>query len=241
MKALAELPFLVLADCGITCAETVGQSLKDKYLGSSRWMEYYLLHNWDITLQMDPICLNHYACNAKVYKDLYGFAQEIHSYSRKKEICRWAKNFSPGQIWFCCLIEFCFKDLQSKGIIPGGRFAGKYEIIHNTADFVKLAQNPGSFEVVLNEGDSPIEKISPYSALMVTAARISTQNILYVRNDRKPSGYLKYLRALRADANYARTPGMQQQHLSVDGEKLEFIRPGRRKHTRKLEGKGFVK
>lgn len=240
VKALADLPFLVLHESGIVCTKAVGQKLEEYYLGLSQWMEFYLLHNNDVFLEMNPICKNHYTHRAVAHKSLYAFIQEVYTKAGKNEFCRWAKSFSPGQIWFCCLIEWCFESLQDKGIIPGGKLTGKIESAGNTTAFVQLAREPGKLKMVY-QGDNPVEKISPYAALMETALKLSEQNVLYAnKKARKKSSYVEFLRSLSRDANYCKNnPEMKREILSTDRKKLDVVEQGqqvKRTRSRKTAG-----
>lgn len=264
VKALADLPSLVLQECeqenGVVCTKVVGKKLKEYYLYLSQWMKYYLLHNNDVLLEMNPVCRKQYKHRAIAYKSLYHFIQEV--YASDDEICRWTKSFSPGQIWFCCLIEWCFEDLQDKGIIPGGKLTGKIESAGNTTAFVQLARKPGKLKMIFHEDrrrsskrgennastetlarDNPIELISPYAALIGTALKLSKQYGYYVKKPRNRSAYAKYLSALSGDANHSKNnSGMKREFLSADGETLDSIEQGHQLKTtrsRKNKGKGF--
>ncbi|MBW4639771.1 MAG: hypothetical protein KME05_16355 [Gloeocapsa sp. UFS-A4-WI-NPMV-4B04] len=221
VKALAELPFLVLQDCGVVCSEAVDQNLKKNYLGLSQWLEFHLLHNVDILLEMNPIYYKHYADKAAVLRDLYGLVQDI--YASKNELCRWAKAFSPAQLLFCCMIQFCFKDLQEKNLLPGGRNVEKTEYTQNIFQFVRAVSNhPGQLEIFI-PGNKPVFQIPPYHALLITALKLSKQNIYYVKKRRKSSSYQKYLQSLSKSAYYTKNNlQMQQQRLSPDGENLVY-------------------
>lgn len=243
VKAFAELPFLVLQDCGIACTEAVAKTLKRSYLGSSKWLEFYLLHNVDVLLEIRHERYEKYARIAEYFRELYGLIQEI--YADKNEQCQWAKAFSPAQLLFCCMIKHCFEDLQDKNLLPGGSNMGKTQSTQENIDLINaLIDRPGKLEIFI-PGDEPVVSIFPFHAIGAAALKLSQQNIYYVQKRRNPSCYQKYLRIFRkGEYETQANPRAQKQHLSSDQKTLDFPQRYQRirsASSRKTEKNGFVK
>lgn len=243
VKAFAELPFMVLQDCGITCTEAIAQKLKESYLGIFKWLEFYLLHNVDIVLEINHVRYQKYARRAEYFRALYGLIQEI--YADKNELCGWAKAFSPAQLLFCCMIQSCFEDLKDKNLLPGGSNLGKTKCTQGNIDLINtLIARPGQLKIFFF-GDEPVVSIYPYRALMITTFLLSQQNIYYVKKRRNPSCYTEYLRIFRKGEYYAKDNSqVQKQRLSSNGETLDFsqrYQQVKSARSRKTEKNGFVK
>ncbi len=243
VKAFAELPFLVLQDCGITCTEAVAQKLKESYLVTSKWLEFYLLHNADVLLEISRVRYQEHDRRARYFQDLYCLIQEI--YARRNEQCQWAKAFSPAQLLFCCMIQSCFEDLKDKNLLPGGSNIGKTKRTQGNIDFINALINRPEKLKVFFPGDEPVARVYPYIALRITTLKLSQQNKYYVQGHRNPSWYKKYLRTFRSGEYYAKDNSrVQRQRLSSDQKTLDFPQRYQRvrsANSRKTEKNGFVK
>lgn len=221
VQSIPELPRLILSDCGMVCAKEVDEALYAEYLGFSQWMEFLLLHNPDALLQMNFICREYYGLQAEVWSTLYRLILDI--WSQKKSFCQWARAFSPSQLWFCCLIEFCFENLKLKRVLPGGDFESIPESNVKDRAMVKRMQSPGDFHI-----DMPQEisrgLVSPYTAVGGTADRLARENIFYIKAKRKPSPYQQFLKAFLKSSNFIRkTKGYTSQVVSSDRQRLIFV------------------
>jgi hypothetical protein len=203
VQTIPELPRLVLSDCGIGCTEKVDKELYVEYLDFRQWMEFFLLHNSDALLEMSSICREYYGIKAEVWSSLYRLIQDI--WSKNHSFCQWAKAFSPSQLWFCCLIEFCFNNLQNQQILPGREFESIPEYNEEDRAMVRKMQSPkdGNFHIDMPEQISK-GLVSPYIALLLTADRLAQENIFYAKAKRKPSPYQQFTKAFLKSSNFTR-------------------------------------
>lgn len=221
VQTIPELPRLILSDWGMGCTKEVNEALYAEYLGFSQWMEFLLLHNPDALFQMNFICREYYGPQAEVWSTLYRLILDI--WNQKHYFCQWVKAFSPSQLWFCCLIQFCFDNLQLKQVLPGYDFESIPESNKKDRTMVKKMQSPEDFNI-----DMPEEickgLVSPYTALMGTANRLAAKNIFYIKAKRKPSPYQQFAKAFLKSSNFIRkTKGFRSQVLSSDRQRLVFV------------------
>lgn len=221
IQTISELPRLILSDCGIGCTEEVDKELYEEYLDFRQWMEFLLLHNSDALFEMSSICREYYGIKAEVWSSLYRLIQDI--WIKKDSFCQWVKAFSPSQLWFCCLIQFCFNNLQLKQILPGLDFESIPESNKKDRTMVRMMQSPGDFHI-----DMPEEickgLVSPYIALMGTADRLAQKNIFYVKAKRTPSPYQQFTKAFLKHSNFTcKTKRFTTRILSSDRQQLVSV------------------
>src|SRR3569832_345503 len=73
VKALAELPKLILHDCGIACSKEVLRVLDEEYADLSKFMEFHLLRHGDAILTMNSQTLESLSTFAETFFSLVVF------------------------------------------------------------------------------------------------------------------------------------------------------------------------
>ncbi len=221
IKALAELPRLILHDCGIGCSKEVLQILDDEYSTLSKYMEFLFLRNTDAILTMNSSDLEAHTTRADTSKAFEELSKDI--WRRKEDFCQWAKIFSISELWFCGEIETCFEGLQKRELLPGGQQETKEESTKRDRNMIKILKQPGTSKLIYPK-DAPEVSLSPYHAVLYTADKLAQQNVFYVNRQRNPSAYQKFLRCFSKHSNYIRKSSDQVRvRVSPDGQRLVAV------------------
>lgn len=218
IRALAELPRLILHDCGIGCSKEVLQVLDDEYSILSKYMEFHLLRNTDAILTMNSRVLESHATRADTSNAFEELSKDI--WRRKEYFCQWVKAFSISELWFCGEIETCFEGLRGMKLLPGRQQETKEESTKKDRNMIKILENPGTSKLIYPK-DAPEVSLSPYHAVLYTADKLAQQNIYYVKRERNPSAYQKFLRCFKKHSNYVRkSSDLVRARVSPDGQRL---------------------
>jgi hypothetical protein len=218
IKALAELPRLILHDCGIGCSKEVLQILDDNYSTLSKYMEFLFLRNTDAILTMNSRDLEAHTTRADTSKAFEELSKDI--WRRKEDFCQWAKSFSISELWFCGEIETCFVALQGMELLPGGKQESKEESTKKDRNMIKILEKPGTSKLIYPK-DVPEASLSPYHAVLYTADKLAQQNVYYVKRKRNPSAYQKFLRCFKKHSNHVRkSSNLVRVRVSPDGQTL---------------------
>jgi hypothetical protein len=220
IKALAELPRLILHDCGIACSKEVIQVLDEEYSDLSKLMEFHFLRHGDAILAMKSQNFASLSSRADTSNSLEELGKDI--WKRKEHFCQWTKAFSVSELWFCCEIETCFEGLREMGLLPGGKGETKAVAADKERDMIKILEKPETLRLIYPE-NAQVISLSPYHALLFTADKIAQQNVFYVKKKRNPTPYQQFIRNFRKHTNYVRkTKELARVKLSPDGQRLIF-------------------
>lgn len=224
VKALAELPRLILHDCGIGCSKTVLSILDEEYSDLSKLMEFHLLRHGDAILRINSNALESLSTRADVSNSIEELIKDI--WQRKEVFCQWVKSFSISELWFCCEIETCFEGLKGRGFlpreIPNGKQETKVEAAEKERGMLKILENPGSLKIVYPENAHELF-LNPYHALIYSADKLAQQNVFYAKKRRKVSPYQRFLQSFRKHTNYVRkSEKLTRLRLSPDSSHLIF-------------------
>ena len=222
IRALAELPRLILHDCGIGCSKEILEVLDDNYEILSRHMEFLFLRNTDTILTMSSRDLETHTTRADTSNAFEELSKDI--WRRKEDFCQWAKAFSISELWFCGEIETCFVGLQGMGLLPGGKQETKEESTKKDRNMIEVLKKPGTSKLIYPK-DVPEVSLSPYHAVLYTADKLAQQNIFYIKSQRKPSAYKKFLQCFLKHSNYLRKNSHRiRVRVSADGQRLVTAR-----------------
>ncbi|HEY9673823.1 MAG TPA: hypothetical protein V6D11_20450 [Waterburya sp.] len=218
IKALSELPRLILHDCGIGCSKEVLQILDDDYSTLSKYMEFLFFNNTDAIVKMNSSALKTHTTRADTSNAFEGLSKDI--WRRKEDFCQWAKAFSISELWFCGEIETCFVGLQKMELLPGGQQETKEVSTKEDRNMIEILKKPGTSKLIYPK-HAPEVSLSPYHAVLYTADKLAQQNVFYVKSQRNPSAYKKFLQCFLKHSNYLRKNNDRVRvRVSPDGQRL---------------------
>jgi hypothetical protein len=244
VKALAELPSLVLQyfrEKGIkTNISTVNQrrvckKFQTTYQIISQWLEFLLLHNQEILLELRSTSKKYLERIAKRSASLYRLIQEIWSRAvvQQDDSCQWVLHYdSPAQLLFDVEACWCVADMLCTMKSGYENTAISKEQYYTDVRSIKeaLLKNSNSFTLQI-VGDKAIETISPDSAIHLTVAQVRRQG-----SSRVPEKYQRYLDAWNSEASYRqRTKELKHIYMNAKGELVtgEQGKQVKRKRNRK--------
>lgn len=227
VKALAELPSLVLRylrEKGIKIKlstfkqRRVCKKLQPTYKIKSQWLEFLLLHNQDLLLELTFTSKKHLERIGKHSASLYHLIQAIWARAvvDRDELCQWVLHYdSPAQILFDVEASWCVEDMLCTMKSGNENTASSKEKYYADVRAIKdeLLKNPHSFMLQV-VGQKEIETISPDSAIHLTAVEVSRKG-----SSTLPEKHQRYLRAWNSEASYRqRTKELKHIYTNEKGE-----------------------
>ncbi len=226
VKALAELPLLVLRHFRLNSISTgIGKPKEElickkqrlTYKIRSQWLDYFLLDNETVLLDLKSANKQLLKPKSTLSRRAFEYIQElwVEAKTNQNPTCQWVLNFdSSAQLWFAVEAHWCAVNMY-QSMEPGNKTAASsknqiYKEIRECAVYMREQAN--EIELIVN-GDKEVEEVDPDTAIKLTAYEISK-----LRNNIKMrESHDRYLKAWSGDASHAqRKKGLKR--IYTDGK-----------------------